>query len=112
MGPGEGRLQLKATVVQERYGQYPRGWCERQVGPLKGGAQGKAGQGNEEMASRRGWHLKRATKNSWDSNTTGVGEKSLCAEQREHHKQRQGRMESTECVEGIIKCTDGLELGA
>lgn len=27
-------------------------------GPLKGGVQGK-----EEMASSRGWHLKRATKN-------------------------------------------------
>lgn len=38
-------------------------------------------------------------------------EESACAEQREYHKQRQGRMESTECVEGIIKCTDGLELG-
>ena len=49
---------------------------------------------------------------SWDSNTTGVEEESSCAEQREYHKQRQGCMESTECVEGKSKCTDGLELGA
>lgn len=42
LGLGEGRLQLKATAVeQERYKGSTRGWQERQVGPSNGRSAGK-----------------------------------------------------------------------